>query len=347
MTPGFIRKGRPCQSQSMWGAGGSPVHFLFMKKSLFFCGALAISLLAGCGSVDIVSEIDSTGPTSVSTGASLLSVLYASPDCERFEETVHNEFIHTYGKMGCKLPLLSPDGTYIAYVTLSRQQDEQRVYFTDVVKVFSAQENTSVTEVHLALRKNHVSRLQWGPTGQLMIWETIWEGDWALLIYDVSAGELLARMRTDQPDLQWNPQQTAFYTVHAGDYGKSTCISELGGFDFETNTSFPDFYDLLDVERSKTDLAGIPYSVDDDIRIEPFAWSRDGSKLWLTTKVLDWLGDEIYQYEIKPGQAGFLEFSEIGITYTVLSSDSEHDYFFQTPSDPEIVSKPYIPQTCP
>jgi hypothetical protein len=308
-----------------------------MNKYVLSFHFLAVVLMIGCR----------YARSAMATDASEVLFPYTLPDCEAFEETVHNDFIQTYGKMGCKLPLPSPDGTYVAYVTLSRQQDEQGVYFTDVVKVQSTQENAPATEIHVTQRKGHVSRLQWGPAGQLMIWEAVWEGDWVVFIYEASTGHLLGAMRTDQPDLQWNAQQTAFYTLHVGDYGKDTCISELSGFDFETNSSFPDFYHILKVERSKSDLTGIPYSVDDGIRIEPFAWSADGEKLWLTTRVLDWLGDEVYQYEIKPAETGVLEFSETGITYTVLNSDPRYDYFFQMPSDPMIVSKPYIPQTCP
>lgn len=270
-----------------------------------------------------------------------------SANCERFGETVYSEFIQTYGDKGCKLPVLSPDGKYLAYVTLSRQNTTQGVYFTDTVKVITLEKNNPEKEMHTSLKKNYISQLEWGPNGELMIWEAVWEGSWALFIYNTFTSMLLAKMKTDQLTLQWNIQHTAFYVVHTGDYGKDTCVSELGGFDFQTNSTFPDLYGIFNIERREEDLFGIPYSTSDNLRVDPFSWSLDGKKLWLAITPLEWKGNEVYEYQIKPIQAGVLQLSKTGMTYTSLAADANSSYLFQGQSDPKIISKPYLPKVCP
>lgn len=269
--------------------------------------------------------------------------------CEKFEETVSNEFIQTYNNTGCKLQTASPDGKHLAYVTLSHQKDEKGTYYTDTVKVINIEEMDSETEIHTSIRRDYIEKLEWSPDSEsLMIWEAIWEGHWVLFVYDLQTGRELAKMRADGLNMNWNKQNTAFYVTHTGGYGKDVCVTELAGFDFQTKKAFPNFLDEFQVSEIEVDLLGILYSTGNTITIDPFGWSPEGRGLRLAVTPLVWLGNEQqYQYELQPRQVGTIQLSEAGPSYISLAADPDLDYFFEENTDLKIISEPYKGGICP
>ncbi len=268
--------------------------------------------------------------------------------CERFGESVYNQFISLYGDKGCKLPMLSPDGNYLAYVTLARQEDGTGVYFVDAVRILKVGTNENDKEVYRAHKMNYIGSLEWNPTGQLIIWEYIWEGPWVISVYDPVKDAVMVRMRLGEGGvLHWNPQHSAFYAVHTGEYGADGCVGELGGYDFQSGEPFPDLYKVFNMQERADDPFGIPYGKSDNLRTEPFSWSQDGKQLWLTVTPLYWQGDQAYEYEVGPKQAGVLGLSSTGVTYTSLAENPSLDYSFEGLSNPKIVSMAYQPRLCP
>ncbi len=268
--------------------------------------------------------------------------------CMRFDETVHNQFISLYGDKGCKLPVLSPDGKHLAYVTLIRQEKGTSIYFVDAVKIIKVGTNENDKEVYIAHSMDYIGALEWSMTGQLIIWEYVWEGPGVISIYDPVKDMILVRARTGKgDDLHWNLQKSAFYTTHRGEYGADVCVKEIGGYDFLSDKPFPDLYKVFNIEESKNDPFEIPHGERDNLYIEPFSWSQDGKQLWLTITPLYWNGDQAYEYKVGPRQAGVLEFSATRIAYKSLATNPFFNYSFDGYPDPKILSNSYRPQTCP
>jgi len=270
--------------------------------------------------------------------------------CEKVWESpvgpgVEHYLRETYGDVGCKLPVLSPDQKYLAYVTLAREDAATGPYFLDVVRLLEInRQSEKDQEVHLASKLDYIVALEWSPTGQLIIRESIWEGPWVIFVYDPVSNSIVSTMRLDTfGKLEWNPTHTALYAKHSFSYGAQQCITELGGYDFEHHSRFPDFYQIYHLEESKDDPFGIPHGENDDLAVEPFAWSQDGKRLWVTVTPLHW---QEGQYELGPKQAGVLEFST-KVTYKVLAADAHLDYSFEGTPEPIIVSAPYRVGTCP
>ena len=285
-------------------------------------------------------------PTTSSFSLTIDSLLGA--ECEKFGETVFNQFISLYGNKGCKLPMLSPNGKYLAYVTLIRQETATGIYFVDGVKILKVDTNENDKEVYMVHNMDYVGALEWSTTGQLIIWEYLWEGPWVVSIYDPVTDAILVRMRLDEGGaLHWSPQHSAFYVTHTGEYGANVCVGELGGYDFQSNKPFPDLYKVFNMQETNDDPFGIPYGKNDNLYMQPFDWSPDGQRLWLTVTPLYWEGDQAYKYKLGPKQAGTLEFSKSGVVYQPLASDSSFDYSFEGPPNPKIVSRNYQPHSCP
>jgi hypothetical protein len=168
------------------------------------------------------------------------------------------------------------------------------------------------------------------------------------LIYDPVANSMVSTMRLDtNSNLEWNTTHTVLYAEHSFIYGAGNCINELRGYDFEHHHRFPDFYEIYHIEKKENDPFGIPNGKIDDLFIDPFAWSQDGKRLWLTISFLKWQGDPAYRYEVGPRQAGVLEFSATGIVFTPLATDPHFDYSFEGLAEPKIISQVYQPRFCP
>lgn len=290
------------------------------------------------------------GPTSLSTAtffpATIASLL--GTKCDRFGETVYNQFIESYGDKGCKLPMFSPNEDYLAYVTLERQEDETGIYFVDAVKVLRANGDMQEKEVYGVHKMDYIGNLEWTTTGQLIFWEQIWEGPWVVFVYDPVKDAIVAKMRASEDGaLQWNPQHTAFYMTRIGGYGSDNCVGELGGYDFQFGNRFPNLYQVFDIEENDNDPFDIPYGERDNLYVEPFGWDEDGKRLFLTVRPLRWKGDQVYAYEVGPKQAGVLELSSSNVIYKSLAADPSFDYSFEGLPNPKIVSSPYLPKLCP
>lgn len=269
-------------------------------------------------------------------------------ECAQLGVNVYADFLWQYDGKGCKLPLLSPDGKYLAYVTLTQQNNESEGYFVDTVRVLAVGKNGQEKDVYIVPRLGYIEMLEWSPLGQLIIWESIWEGPWVIFVYDLTTDEILAQMRADRDTtLQWNQQQTAFYVSRSGGYGADNCVKELAGYDFESRSRFPDFYEVFNIKKRDDDPFGIPYGLEDNLYIEPFGWSPDGKYLWLTVTPLNWKGNGTYGYDVGPSQAGVIEISATGVTYKVLASDVHFDYIFDGLLNPKIVSRAYHSSICP
>ena len=254
--------------------------------------------------------------------------------------------LQQYGNMGCKLPVLSPNQKLLAYVTLAREESATGPYFLDVVRLLDVSTKPAKDqEVHLAFKLDYIAALEWSPTGQLIIRESIWEGPWVIFVYDPVSNSIVSTMRLDTfGKLKWNPTHTALYAKHSFIYGADQCITELGGYDFEHHSRFPNFYQIYKLEESKDAPFGIPHGENNELAVEPFSWSQDGKRLWITVTPLNWKEG---QYELGPKQAGVLEFSTSQVTYKVLAADAHLDYSFEGTPEPVIVSNPYQGGTCP
>lgn len=249
-----------------------------------------------------------------------------------------------YGDTNCKLPVLSPNGKYLAYVTLAKKADNN-VYFVDTVRVLKITSTGRDNEIYSAHQRNYITALEWSPTGQLIIWESIWEGPWVVFVYDPHKDTVQASMWLNQDDtLQWNSQHSAFYAKHTGEYGPTQCIQDLGGYDSETGQSFPNLYQLFGITEKEKPFFGILSGENDQLSVEPFGWSKDGKQLWLTVTILKWNDG---QYQLGPKEAGMLELTGNGITYRRLAADPHYDYSFNGSPEPAIISQTYQPQTCP
>jgi hypothetical protein len=253
-----------------------------------------------------------------------------------------------YEGKGCKLPALAPDGVFLAYVSLAHQENEQGDYFVDSVRISNTGRDKKEKEVYSAHKMDHISTLEWSSTGQLIFGESIWEGPRVIFVYDPLKDTILTKMRALQDDkLRWNPQHTIFYAWHTGGYGADSCVGELGGYDFQSGNPFPDLYRVFKVAETEDDPFCIPYGKHDNLYIEPFGWSQDGKRLWLTVTPLHWKGNDAYEYEVEPRQVGVLEFSTTEIKYKSLAADPHYDYSFEGQTDPKIVSKFYQLSLCP
>lgn len=254
---------------------------------------------------------------------------------------------YPYTMNECKLPVISPDDKYLAYVTLVLQMVDEGVYPLESVRVMEIKTG-QYEEVHVVKPRNHIGLFEWNLSGELIFWESIWEGPWVIYVYDPVTDQTLVTMRADRgAALQWNPQHTAFYVSRSGGYGHDNCVKELGGYDFESGSRFPDLYKVFNLKIRDDDPFGISYGAEDNLYIEPFGWSLDGKYLRLTVMLLDWKGDEKYEYEVGPSQAGVIEISTTGVMYKPLATDEYLDYFFEGLPNPKIVSQPYQSRVCP
>lgn len=280
-------------------------------------------------------------PTPSDTPDQILSLM--SPECERLDPAIYTDYWGQYGGMGCKLPAISPDGKYLAYVTLATQTDDLGTYICDVVRVIELGTANTIIDVYIVQRMGYIGILEWSSSGQLVFWESIWEGSGRTIAYDPSLEAILTTIQADQNTAwQWNPQHTAFYSVRSGGYGADRCVQELSGFDFQSNSVFPDLYSLFNIGRED-----LPNVLGDNLYVEPYAWSSDGRYLWLTVTPLDWLGDERYEFLVGPKEAGLLELTESGVMYRALAADPQFDYFFDGLPDPRIISRDYQSNSCP
>jgi hypothetical protein len=236
---------------------------------------------------------------------------------------------------------------YIAYVTLASQTDKGGSYIIDAVAVQTLGTNGDGKLVYAAHRMDYVGVIQWTPSGKLVIGESIWEGTWVLFIYDPITDEMLTKLRADEPSLHWNPQRTAFYAVHTGEYGAETCVRELGGYDFEISKPLRDLFEAFNIPVESEGAFGIPHAVRNSLYVEPYAWSSDGERLWVTATPLLRNADDLSRYEVGPKQAGVIELSETGSEYVALAADPHFDYSFEGLSDPKIISTVYQSRLCP
>jgi hypothetical protein len=318
---------------------------------LLFCAAL---LLAGCGSqaprtplADGAGAVQTAPLPALPEPESLLGAECDRPPNEAMRADLPDELLATYHDKSCKLPALSPDGAYLAYVTLSQQGDQETDSgaYVDTVRLLRVGAGEDQV-VRIAGRLSPVTHLEWVPTGQLTFQEKLWEGPQVVFIHDPAAGSLVNAMRLDySSSLQWNPERTAAYAAHTGEYGSDQCVQELGGYDFEHGQRFPNFYTLYGIAEADDPL-GIPYGATDSLRVEPFRWSKDGKRLWITVSRLTWIEDT-GEYEVGPRQAALLDFSDDGAHLKTLAADPRFDYAFEGMPEPEIVAQPYQPYRCP
>jgi hypothetical protein len=249
----------------------------------------------------------------------------------------------TYNGKGCKLSKYSPNGEYLAYVTLSSTAPQSP--YVDTVKIIKTDTGTD-KPIYISSEMDFIGGLEWTPTDKLLIRENIWEGPWVIFLYDPDMDSIAYAFRLDQNGkLEWNPQGTILYASHSGEYGHGSCVTELGGYDFQFNNAFPDFYEIYGMEKSD-DWFGIPYGEKDNLSIEPFAWSKDGQNLFIVITPLTLLESGIY-YRQEPKQAGVIDFSEQRASFTILGADSNLNYFFMDKENPTLVSEPYSPKDCP
>jgi len=248
----------------------------------------------------------------------------------------------------CKLPMVSPDGKYLAYVTLVLQMVNEGVYSLESVRVMEIKTG-QYEEVHVVKLRNHIGLFEWSLSGKLIFWESITEGPGVLFVYDPVSTEMLTTMRAYwDTAIQWNLQKTAFYSARSGGYGADNCVGELNGYDFQSNHPFPDLYEVFNAEKTKEGDPPYDYVVGDSFAIEPFGWSQDGEHLWVTVAFLDWQGETKYGYLVGPRQVGVFELSDTEVRYITLAADDHLDYFFEGSStDPDIAFQIYQPRNCP
>ena len=221
---------------------------MFRYFGRLLCISLTAWLLISCqtkvGMAQLTAQTFISAPSPTYTNAPVASgMLTPTPspisaqvatllplECARLDINVYADFLWQYGDKGCKLPSLSPDGKYLVYVTLTRQDGETDSNFVDTVRMLKVGSDEKEREVRIVPRLDYIGMLEWSATGQLIIWESIWEGSWVIFIYDPATDKILTKMRADQnANLQWNLQHTAFYVMRDGGYGADNCVKELGG----------------------------------------------------------------------------------------------------------------------
>ena len=268
--------------------------------------------------------------------------------CEKVWESptgpeVSRFLFETYNGVGCKLAKFSPNEEYLAYVTLTSTAPQ--IPYEDTVKIIKTDTGTDKS-VYLSNKMDFIGALEWTPTGKLLIRENIWEGPWVIFLYDPVMDSIEYAFRLDRNGtLEWNPQGTILYASHTGDYGHGSCVTELRGYDFQYNNAFPDFYEIYGIKKSY-DWFGIPYGEKDELSIKPFAWSKDGQRLFIVITPLTLLESGLY-YRQEPKQAGVIDFSEQGANFTILGADPNLNYFFTDEEKLTLVSEPYSPMDCP
>ena len=268
-------------------------------------------------------------------------------ECKKLDVNIYIEYSWKYGGKGCKLPVASPDGNYLAYVSPSQSGDETSTFFVDSVSIIELTTNKS-KKVHIVQSKlNYIDILEWSTDGKLLFWEAIWEGAGETFLYDPITDNMITRIRADRATaLEWNPSHTAFYATREGGFGSDACVKDFDGYDFESESSFPNLYNTFDIKTANGPL-GTPYGINGNLYIEPFGWSMDGKYLWITVTPLYKQGNDVYEYQVGPTQAGVLELSETGVVYIPLAANKSFDYSFEGLPNPKIVSHMYQPRTCP
>lgn len=317
------------------------------------CCALLMSmvLFAGCVSqAPLTPQATETAAVQTATPsatppdiASLLSDRCEQPweDTPDFKYPI--EYIERYDENGCKLPVFSPDRTYLAYVTLARDQEQET--YVDTVRLVRSDTGEDFV-VFVAGQLCPVDGLEWSPTGQLVFREALWEDGEIAFIVDPASRSVAGAMRLDGGGLlQWNAERTAVYGAYSGIFGADVCIHDLGGYDFAHARRFPDFYAIYGLP-TEDDVFGMVYPVGDALSVEPYGWDEDGTLLWVTVTPLT-LDENTYDYELAPRQAGVLTFSDDGITFLTLAADPRFDYSFDGLPHPKIVSQAYHPRRCP
>jgi hypothetical protein len=311
-------------------------------KKIFFSFLTVVALcciLVGCNypsTPKLTPTVISTSNVLIQKAATLIPSI-----CEPIGLNIYSNFLATYGDLGCKLPSFSPDDRYLAIVGLLKQENTSANNYTDTIVLLDTNTNDHKV-IHSAPDLSYIGKLEWSPSGKLLFWQSTWEGSGTTFVYDPINETIITEIVSSQEYAWlWNPSRSSFYSIQKGGYGKEECVSDLGGYDFSSNTEFPDFKNALFAQQLNSN------SLEYELSIEPFAWSQDGKRLWLTITPLKWQGDEIYKYLVEPRRAVVIEFYENSINVSELASDPELDFSFTEPSNPEVISSPYRLEYCP
>jgi hypothetical protein len=278
---------------------------------------------------------------------SLLPADCARPAGAVYSYADHEYLLKDYGGKGCKLAAASPEARFLAYVSPAPGADGDGEFFADTVYLLDLSSGSNAQYVYAAQRRNLISELEWVGDQVLIVWEAVWEEAFVLHVLNAAESSVVTQMRADDMSLHWNLGRTAFYVTHSGAHGREICARQLGGYDLASGTALPDMGRLIGLQGITSDSFGIPYAQEDSLRLDPFRWSDDGMKLWLTITPLAWQGSSDGRYELGPVEAGVLEFSETGAGYSVVASTPDRDYSFEPGTDHEIVYRPYQATYCP
>lgn len=236
---------------------------------------------------------------------------------------------HAYpAKYACRLLATSPDGTAIALATLERSQDPQYPEAVEVVKRVDLA--TSTTEIVFRPDKHGViSAIDWAHDQSLLVSDGDAESCREdTLIFPPGALEPSARIFGRLKPESWNVSNTALFTVNYCPFTVPPS-QQLYGYDFASRKPFP---------------AIVPFHEETDgfFFIQSPTWSQDGTRLALTLREGNWVGD-YERFLLRSSYVVVIEISPSGPRLANVFHDETTDFSFELDPNGDfvILTAPY------
>jgi hypothetical protein len=156
------------------------------------------------------------------------------PDCSSYEPAIDSAYYHDLSHGACNHPVLSPDGSYIAY---------SRLTITDAGKIVQEARLFSISlseSSPIYISKCGILRPEWTPTGYLVISDSPQDvGCGHTVIYDTAKSEVVTVLNgAVSRSGNWSADKISFFTVSPQLFGP-VCSETLSGFDFNANQPIP------------------------------------------------------------------------------------------------------------
>lgn len=156
------------------------------------------------------------------------------PDCSIYDPAIDPIYYHDLSHGACNHPALSPDGSHIAYATLTVTDTGE---IMQEARLFSKSLSESFP---VYASKCGILRSEWTPTGYLVISDSPQDvGCGYTVIYDMVKGEIITILNgAVSRSGNWASDKNSFFTVSPQLFGP-VCSETLSGFDFIANQPIP------------------------------------------------------------------------------------------------------------
>lgn len=246
------------------------------------------------------------------------------PDCSIYDPAIDPIYYHDLSHGACNHPALSPDGSHIAYATLTVTDTGE---IMQEARLFSKSLSESFP---VYASKCGILRSEWTPTGYLVISDSPQDvGCGYTVIYDMVKGEIITILNgAVSRSGNWASDKNSFFTVSPQLFGP-VCSETLSGFDFIARQPMPT-------------IKPITPNTDIYVVIGDPVWSKDGKTL--SAVIRDGTCTDLENYECiyRNSYIASIDFGGDSPTVTYPFYDPEMDYSFvkSDEGNPEIKSAP-------